>query len=416
MKKFTLVLALLLVLSTVGCGPAASTAIQASGQIEATEISVAPELSGLVVAVSVDEGDPVKAGDPLIRLDDSLLQSQKKSAQAALDSANASAQAAGDALAAAQAEYDLTLSNALAADQPARLDLWQGPKPDQFDQPVWYFSKEEQIKAAQAEADAAKASLADAQAKLANVEKEASSADFLNIEAQLAEARLKFQVARNVLNSTSSASNSQALHDPAQTIYDDARTGLQNAQQAYDRALTTQAARDVLAARADVTVWQENYDATLDAWRALQTGADSPQVAAEGKLVDQAKSTLLQAQAAVLAAQANLDAINTQLAKLTITSPIDGVVLTRSIQPGEVLQAGTAALTIGQLNALKVTVYIPETQYGQINLGQAASLSVDSFPDQSFPARVTRIADQAEYTPQNVQTKEGRQTTVYAVE
>ena len=88
----------------------------------------------------------------------------------------------------------------------------------------------------------------------------------------------------------------------------------------------------------------------------------------------------------------------------------------RSIQPGEVIQAGMTALTIGQLNTLKVTVYIPETEYGQISLGQQASLSVDSFPNETFTAKVTRIAKQAEYTPQNVQTKEGRQTTVYAIE
>jgi HlyD family secretion protein len=73
-------------------------------------------------------------------------------------------------------------------------------------------------------------------------------------------------------------------------------------------------------------------------------------------------------------------------------------------------------MTIGELDTLKVTVYIPEDQYGQINLGQRATLSLDSFPNESFTATVTRIADKAEFTPQNVQTKEGRQTTVYAVE
>jgi HlyD family secretion protein len=65
---------------------------------------------------------------------------------------------------------------------------------------------------------------------------------------------------------------------------------------------------------------------------------------------------------------------------------------------------------------LKVTVYIPENRYGEINLDQQATLSADSFPGKSFTATVTRIADQAEFTPQNIQTTEGRQTTVYAVE
>ena len=66
------------------------------------------------------------------------------------------------------------------------------------------------------------------------------------------------------------------------------------------------------------------------------------------------------------------------------------------------LQAGATALTIGDLTDLKVTVYIPETQYGQISLGQNTTLVTNSFPGESFHASVTRIADQAEYTPQNV--------------
>ena len=90
--------------------------------------------------------------------------------------------------------------------------------------------------------------------------------------------------------------------------------------------------------------------------------------------------------------------------------------MVRSVEVGEVIQAGLPVLTIGKLDTLKVTVYIPENQYGQIRLGQQANLSVDSFPNETFAAKVTRISDKAEFTPQNVQTQEGRQTTVYAVE
>ncbi|MBC8496231.1 MAG: efflux RND transporter periplasmic adaptor subunit, partial [Chloroflexi bacterium] len=88
----------------------------------------------------------------------------------------------------------------------------------------------------------------------------------------------------------------------------------------------------------------------------------------------------------------------------------------RNVEAGELIQPGLAAMTISQLDELTVTVYIPENQYGQINLGDTAQLKVDSFPFKTFEAVVTRIADQAEYTPRNVQTQEERQTTVYAVE
>lgn len=79
--------------------------------------------------------------------------------------------------------------------------------------------------------------------------------------------------------------------------------------------------------------------------------------------------------------------------KLTVRAPMDGLVLVRSIEVGEVIQAGMPALTIGEIDMLKVTVYIPETQYGQISLGGQATLSVDSFPNETFTAVVTRISD-----------------------
>lgn len=414
MKKITLILAFLLVLSTISCGSANSTAIQASGQIEAKEIAVALELSGRVVKLTVDEGDAVKAGDPLLYLDDSLLLSEKQSAQAALDSANASVRAAQSMLDSAQAQYDLVLSEALATE--SRQDEWKGSKPGEFDQPVWYFSKAEQIQSAQAEVDAAKTALDEAQTKLDSTEKKAGDITFLEIEQKLSDMRVAFDVAQTVLDNTSGASDGTRLHDEAQTAFDEAKIDLKNAQKDYDDALTTDGAKDVLDARAKMQVAGERYYAALDTLRALQTGENSLSVVTADKTVEQAQALLEQAQSAVAAAQASLDSINTQMDKLIVYAPMDGVVLVRSIEVGEVIQAGMPAMTVGKLDSLKVTVYIPETEYGQISLGQQATLGVDSFPDKTFMAVVTRISDKAEFTPQNVQTKEGRQTTVYAVE
>jgi len=92
------------------------------------------------------------------------------------------------------------------------------------------------------------------------------------------------------------------------------------------------------------------------------------------------------------------------------------VVLARNIEPGEVVLSGAPALTLGQLDHLTITVYIPENHYGEVKLGDLATVNIDSFPSMLIYATVTRIADQAEFTPRNVQTAEGRQTTVFAVE
>ena len=76
---------------------------------------------------------------------------------------------------------------------------------------------------------------------------------------------------------------------------------------------------------------------------------------------------------------------------------------------------GGALLVLGDLGHLSVTVYLPEDRYGEVHLGDVARVSVDSFPARNFEGQVVRIADQAEFTPRNVQTPAGRRTMVFAV-
>ena len=73
-------------------------------------------------------------------------------------------------------------------------------------------------------------------------------------------------------------------------------------------------------------------------------------------------------------------------------------------------------LTLGDLDHVTLTVYVPEDRLGQVKIGQAVAVNVDSFPGQSFEGKVVRIADEAEFTPRNVQTKEERVNMVFAVE
>ena len=114
-------------------------------------------------------------------------------------------------------------------------------------------------------------------------------------------------------------------------------------------------------------------------------------------------------------AKAALDTIDVQIGKLTITAPVEGVVLTRIIQPGEFAAPGSTLLVLGRMEDKTITVYIPEDRYGQLSLGQSAQVSVDSFPGVTFDASVINIAGQAEFTPRNVQTVAGRKNTVFAI-
>jgi multidrug resistance efflux pump len=99
-----------------------------------------------------------------------------------------------------------------------------------------------------------------------------------------------------------------------------------------------------------------------------------------------------------------------------ILSSVDGTILTHNVEVGEIVLPGAPTMIIGQLDDLMITVFIPEDQYGLVSIGDTAEVSVDSFPDRTFSAIVISIANEAEFTPRNVQTEEERRTTVFAVE
>ena len=98
-----------------------------------------------------------------------------------------------------------------------------------------------------------------------------------------------------------------------------------------------------------------------------------------------------------------------------ITSPIDGVVLERLVEPSEFAAPGSTVMVIASLDMLTLTIYVPENLYGQFFLGQTYPVTVDSFPGQTFNGTVSFISNQAEFTPRNVQTTDSRETTVYAI-
>ena len=425
-----------------------STALTASGTVETTQVSISPELAGKVLTVNVQEGDPVKAGDVLMTLDGTILQAQQKVAAAGLETARAVAATSDAGLASAQTQVDLSINAALVTDKGKRTSQWVSSAPSDFNLPLWYYSQAEQMTAAQTAVDAAQAALTDAQNKVVAVEAAASNGDFVSAEKNLAAAQANYTVAKDLNDRVqngkniddltrrqlflvaldaqhqSSAASSfwvsasnidQYIKDSAQKQFDDAKANLRTAQAAYDQALANGAAKEILNARALVSLDQERYNTALDFVAFQRTGSGAPSVTIAQQALGQAKAADDQAHIAVQQAQANLDLLNAQIGKLTIIAPSQGVVLARAVEPGESVNPGAQLLTLGRLDQLTMTVYVPENRLGQVTLGQAASVVVDSFQGQTFKAIVLNIANQAEFTPRNVQTVEGRQTTVFAV-
>ncbi|UCE67934.1 MAG: efflux RND transporter periplasmic adaptor subunit [Candidatus Zixiibacteriota bacterium] len=98
-----------------------------------------------------------------------------------------------------------------------------------------------------------------------------------------------------------------------------------------------------------------------------------------------------------------------------LISPLTGKVLLRSAEPGEIARPGQTVLTVIDNRNLEIKVYIPEKYLGRVKIGQDVGIAIDSFEDKIFPGIVASIADKAEFTPKNIQTKEERVKTVYAV-
>lgn len=121
------------------------------------------------------------------------------------------------------------------------------------------------------------------------------------------------------------------------------------------------------------------------------------------------------ARAQVEAAQVQLDAIDIQVNKLTIKAPWDGAVMTRRAEVGGLALPSATLIEVGKLDQLELTVYLPEEQFGLVKSGQIVQVRVDAYTDRVFDGTVLHMADEAEFTPANVQTKEDRTRLVYAM-
>jgi HlyD family secretion protein len=159
-------------------------------------------------------------------------------------------------------------------------------------------------------------------------------------------------------------------------------------QEALDKASL---AREVAAAR---------VEQTGAAVRLLRRGAREEQLAAQRAVVAQAEAALAAAEVAA--------------ARTVLRAPFAGLVTVRHREPGEVVAPGAPVLTLLDRDDRWVRVYVPEDRLGAVALGGTASLRSDTYPDKRYRGEVVHVADEAEFTPKNVQTAEERVLLVYA--
>lgn len=365
-----------------GCGNnAANGPITASGFIEGEEVSVAPEVSGRIVEITVERGDRVEAGQVLVRLDDAVLQSQRRQAEAGLAAAQANLArvragarpqeitAARAALAQAEAARDGALKAVLDARSVISKPLELNAQID---------AARMQVRLAEQNVEMARANLAEVELKRGVYAGQGGNTERIwNLQVQAAQAALT----------------------QAQAELDGARAYLNALLRMRSNPLALQA--QLHAAEAQYRQAEAQVAAAQAALDELEAGPTPEEVAL--------------AEAQVRQAEAAVRLVDAQIAQLTLTAPMDGFVATRSAQVGETAQAGLPLLTIANLDEVKLVIYIPENRIGQVRLGQEVEVRVDSFPDRVFLGQVASIAGEAEFTPRNVQTQEERVNLVFAV-
>ena len=389
-------------------------ALAASGTIEATQVQISPETSGKIAEVLVSEGDRVQAGQELVHLDQTLLLAQLEQARAAQ--------------AQAQANYDLVAAGTpaeqrQAAIAAAELELTSAQQALQ----TLYDTAD--LARAQAEQKVAAADEArdKAQDRLDSLLGEADPEDIDRAQSQVTIAADKLKKAKEdydkglkYLDKNVQKAIMQIKVSDAKTAYDMAVTRLNNLLGHANQIEVTLAESNVKLAEAAMADAQRELDKVKDgpdpdalalAQSRLTTAETRLALAKAGPSAEQ----LSLAQAQVESARRAAETLEIQIQKMVIKSPTGGVILSGSAEPGEFATPGATLLVLGLEDDKTITVYIPEDRYGLLSIGQPAAVSVDSFPGLSFDATVVNIADQAEFTPRNVQTVEGRKNTVFAI-
>jgi len=416
-KQIVLAIVLVVVLAAAGAlwwwlhtrSETAPGTIAASGTIEAEEVTIAAEVGGRVQTIMADEGDEVAPGAIVVQIDPALLAAQVKQAQAAVQTAQANL---AQVKASTRAE-ELRLAKALLAQAVATRDgaqkAWENAQalranPQEL---------ETRIDAARGELAVAQQRVAQAQAALNATTESKGAADRgldqlkSGFDVPTPKGKVHMDYPSQLIDeATAQQGLATSQWWTAWETVNIATIGQEGAQKLLDGLLALRT--DPLAINAQVDAAQAQYEAAAAAVRAAQAKVDALQTGAT-------KEQIAVAEAQVNQAQAALEALQVQLGKLTLRSPIAGLVTSRAIHVGEVAAPGATLLTIANLDSVKLTVYIPEDRIGLVKVGQRVEVQVDSFPGEVFVGEVTFIASHAEFTPKNVQTKEGRVSTVFAV-
>lgn len=334
--------------------------IRLSGNIEMTQVAVAFKQPGRVIALETDEGATVQKGQVLARIDRDAMQRQRERDEAGVISAQGQ-----------------------AAQLRTMID-WQRTA----------VERDLEVRGAEARA---------AQAQLNNLLAGSRPQEVQQADAALTEAR-------------TAATQAAADWERAQKLFGD--EDISRAQYDQFKARFDATAAGVRQAQQRLSLVKEGpRQQEIEAARAQLARAQAATRASENNRLEirRREQELATREAEVARARAQVAVLDVQLNDTTVEAPVDGVVLTKNVELGEVVGAGAPILTIGDIARPWLRAYLTEQQLGRVKLGHQVKVTTDSFPGKTYAGRVTFISSEAEFTPKQIQTPEERIKLVYRI-
>jgi HlyD family secretion protein len=334
--------------------------IHLSGNIELTQVDISFKVPGRLIALNVKEGDRVAAGALIAQLDQTSTLRARSQQQAGVASANGQLAQILTAIQyqREQIENELTLRRAeLRAAESQLADLVAGSRPQEITQ--------------------ARAALDDARTWHQQASEDWARAETLFKNEDI----------------------SRAQYDQFRARFESTRQTVRQAEQRLALVEEGPRAQQIETARAQVE--RARAAIKLAETNRLELKRREQEIAVRKAEIERAK--------------AGVSMIDAQLDDTTVTSPIDGVVLVKSAEAGEVLAAGATVVTIGDLDRPWLRAFIGEKDLGRIKLGGKVKLTTDSYPGKVYWGRISFIASEAEFTPKQIQTADERVKLVYKI-
>lgn len=349
-------------------------------------VKISPRVAEQILTISVREGDTVRSGQVLARLDDTQLAAAVRKEQALLAEGQAKLLQAEVTQSSVLTPVQTLIRQNRAALASSRINLSQVTR-----------SYAQQVAAADAAVADAQSRVASAQAAIANSEAglQSAQANQQNDNTQLARANSLFSqgaVAKQDVETASTTASVQTANvGVAQAQIKVAQAGLQSAQaqlksaQEQDAITRAKGPSDIEAARSTLVQAQSQL---------RNANANTVQSAAY-------QATLAGLRADVLSTRADLATAQAQLAETVIRSPIDGFVSSRLADPGTLASPGTPIMNLQALRTVWVNIPIPQEQIAHVAVGQQAAVTMDSVPGRGFTGRVFEIDPSADPSSRN---------------